>query len=284
MEQGVGLERLRSLLYDAPDPAIWGQICDTFETWPVDLHPIDVGLHYAEAHLAGWPVALRAAPDLWVRDRLLPALRQIRPPPPPRAWPLIRALSIPEEGLLDDPMAQGLAAWAPLSLLSLLSLPAARLTDTGLAFIAQSPFVGHLTRLDLRRTALTAKAGRALSQSHRLDNLVDLDLGGTALGPRGLRFLVHAPIAERLEVLGLASSGQRTESAMELAAAPLLRNLRALDLSHNRVDDVGALALARSPHLRGLRHLDLSHNPIGEAGISAIKASTNLKMLKSLVI
>lgn len=150
LEEGEVLTRLRGLLYEGPSARTWGQITEAVDAWP-DGPELEVALSYLEAHLEGWPDALRVNSGRamgWMR-RLFAGLNE------PRIR-LLRALSVSPEQPLD-----------PLEL----------------RLLSESPWTRHLTALLIHQPRLLQARAclEELLRGQRLPRLTTLELDGFAL-------------------------------------------------------------------------------------------------------
>jgi uncharacterized protein (TIGR02996 family) len=172
----------------------------------------------------------------------------------------------------------------------------------GVAYLAGSPFLEHLTALLLHCSSLGDEAVVCLAGSPHLDGLrelylsgnevgddgtvalgwsgnlaglTDLDLRDNQVGDVGARALAQDGQHERLETLWLVNNQVGADGAKGLAYAALPRLAR-LYINYNPIGDEGAAAFAASPHRAALRELDLRHCGIGDAGARALAESPHL--------
>src|SRR5262249_34445206 len=129
----------------------------------------------------------------------------------------------------------------------------------GAEALAQSPYVGNLTALELSHNPLGDAGVAALARSSRLGRLTSLDLTGTSVTSRGVRALAESPHLANLRRLPPANNHLDADAARALASSPFLGELRLLDLSWNfRLGPEDFKAIAFSPNLPRLIVLNTS--------------------------
>jgi hypothetical protein len=190
----------------------------------------------------------------------------------------LTALALPGTRVTDA----GIAHLADCRNLTWLDLAGTRVSDAGIGELGQ---LRQLERLSLRQTAIT---DAALSTVGKYSGLDDLNLAQTGvtdrgmLDLRGLRNLTAIWLEQtavgddgvaalsrlgRLEVLDLAAT-KITDGALRHVGG--LRNLAALYLSHTAVTDAGLVPLRR---LRQLQLVQLDGAKVTGAGVEALKNS-----------
>jgi uncharacterized protein (TIGR02996 family) len=184
----------------------------------------------------------------------------------------------------DSPLtASGACALANspyLGRLTALNLYRNNVSDRGVEALARAPWFAGLEALNLSDNGVSSAAIRVLA-TVRL-HLAVLRLGDNAVGPEGVEAMVATSEPGSLQMLDLHRNPLGDRGAAVLAEATFLRTLATLDLSSCEVGDTGAAALARSPHLAGLRLLELNHNRITDHGARVLAASPHLAQLEAL--
>ena len=152
------------------------------------------------------------------------------------------------------------------------------LTDAQAAALAASPFLEHLTGLEVGANSLTGAGWRALVVAPGLANVAALELTAHSFSPaeaHALAYAPHLPNLTRLLLYG-ARLGPRgahlgDRGLEELAGSPHLARLTTLHLVECLLGDGAARALAAAPHLTRLADLRLYDNHIGpgRAGVAA---------------
>lgn len=148
-----------------------------------------------------------------------------------------------------------------------------RITATGLAALADSPFFAGLTALDVSGNDIDDAGVRAAVASPSMARLQSFRVHSNPIGDAGIAALTASPFLARaakaehkLELRGCLI-GPRGAAA--LAGCPALRHCHALDLSGNDLGDDGVLALLSSRHVGNLKTLRLGHNRLTDAGVAA---------------
>jgi uncharacterized protein (TIGR02996 family) len=145
-----------------------------------------------------------------------------------------------------------------------------------------SPHLGGLRKLGLRRNRIDAWTLPGLLQSRWLPQLTALDLSGNLLGEMGLRMFAESPGVAGLQELDLSGNEAMGDAVTDLVRSPHLAGLRSLALRESAVSAAVAQALAQSPSLAGLTSLDLAGNQLGLAGVRHLAESPYLTRLTAL--
>jgi uncharacterized protein (TIGR02996 family) len=111
----------------------------------------------------------------------------------------------------------------------------------------------------------------AVAQSPYLGRLTAIDLSGASVRAVDLQALLASPHLGRLTELNLSRTYFPDDGARVLAESPRLAQLRVLDLSYNHLTPEGVRALAQSRYRGPLRSLNLEGNPrLGQQGMTAL--------------
>jgi uncharacterized protein (TIGR02996 family) len=151
-----------------------------------------------------------------------------------------------------------------------------------LAALLASPYLRHLTELDLAVTEQGTAGVKALTASNLLAQLTSLNLGGNDIGDAGVAALAASPRAANLTALMLSGNEITAAGVRALAASRHITKLTVLDLASNYLSDEGAMALATSANFANLTTLRLSFTAIGSDGVQAIADSRYLNKLTEL--
>ncbi len=159
-------------------------------------------------------------------------------------------------------------AWSPhLARLRILDLrlDIRKIDDGGCGYLADSPYLTHLTRLDLSSNGIGPEGVAALAGSANLRHLRLLDLYHNRIGTEWARALQRSPYLGRLTHLNLNGAGLGAEGVEALADSPNLAYVLELDLRGNNLGRTAGPALAQSPHLRPVADLWLDEVREGKA-------------------
>jgi hypothetical protein len=245
MDEGALFGELRSLFQHAPSAQLWRELCELADAWS-DEGFVHVALDYALNHLRGWPDALREPPPRWVD-----------------------ALAYQQLG--DEPRALLCTTLAPRS---------GSLEHDELMRLCASPYLAHITTLDLGGWGLSAGHIAHIVASPHLSNLTTLELGLNPIGPDGARAIAASPHMGRLSALYMVQCHIGPEGAAMLAASPHMRQLRALNVRQNKLGDVGVAALGAL----ALEELYAGENEVGDVGLSALCGADSLRGMHTLVL
>jgi hypothetical protein len=131
----------------------------------------------------------------------------------------------------------------------------------------------RLVHLDLGTNRIGSRGVAALAASTRLGHLTHLGLAGVielGLKPVVFRPLFETPNLPRLAALDLRRVGVTADDALALAASPLSERLYRLDLRHNRLGDQGVQALLEADWPR-LAWLDVRDNGLSAGARLALR-------------
>jgi uncharacterized protein (TIGR02996 family) len=179
---------------------------------------------------------------------------------------------------IDDVGVHNLARASNLPKLTSLSLSDnGRITSAGLIKLAESPFLGGLTALDVSSNDIDDAGLRSIISSKTLTRLHTLRLSENHIGDAGATALAQSALLGRIIArsfrLELVKNEIGPSGVAALAAAPVLSRCLSFDLTHNFIGDEGLASIIGSPHLCNLRVLKLGWNSITDAGITALRHS-----------
>lgn len=301
MSSNPRLALLRERLHQPPSSDAFEAVCAVFDGWT--SHDLDVGLSYAQEHLAAWPDRHRQAPGAGC----VAAMEGDAPP----WWPLarravfagltlhgvrrlisnrafaaldridIRSTKLGPKGI------ERLSKGRHLSKLRVWVLAYCDLEPEAMEPLATSKALKRLEVLDLYHNRLMSRGVQSLARCPSLTRLRRLRLSSNNVGIQGTRALAKAPALGRLEALALAACNRGDHDVYramlaELCANTALGALRELDFSNNWVGGAAIEAMAASPLLAGLTHLNLHGCKHGDRGTAAIAASPNATSLRWL--
>ncbi len=153
--------------------------------------------------------------------------------------------------------------------------------SSGMAALAQSPYLGALRGLGLYRNNLGDAGVEALAAARWLPGVLVLELGENGMSARGAIALARAPSFRPLRLLlGVNPIGD--EGTCALVSSPVLSRLTTLWLDRCNLGPAAARALAESPHLGNLRFLHLEGNDLGDAGAFALVQAPWIRKIASL--
>ena len=256
---------LRSALHHAPGRGAWAAIrSELYAAYRSgDFERVEA---YASHHLGSWPDALRRAPDAWCAKLFSGELAATAP-----LWRMVRRVSL--DFLV---LAERVKSITPF--------------DTAWM---QSPWLDHITRLELSHTGLTNHELSRLAGRFAPGQLEALKLSDNVFGAEGVRALINAPALSALRHLDLRGNswGGYEEAIAPLSASPQMSALQSLELECDLTREDLSRLLA-SPRLAKLEHLGLHSSlfaasfdgvEIEEANLSALSESPmRLDALRSL--
>jgi uncharacterized protein (TIGR02996 family) len=148
---------------------------------------------------------------------------------------------------------------------------AARVGTDGLSGLAEAPFLGQLTRLDLRtRSRLNGRGLHFLLGCPGVSRLRSLRFDGGELGDGGAEALASRVRLGGLESLVLQANGIGDDGMHALLGSRSLRNLVEVGLSHNQVTGSGLDSLGRVALPPHLERLILTANPIDSIDVESL--------------
>ena len=160
------------------------------------------------------------------------------------------------------------------------------LGSDGLRDLAESPYRGGLTALDVSANDIDGEGVRAVAGSRTLSRLHTFRVAANPVGDAGAAALAGSDLLARMLArspwLDLRLAALGPAGARALAASERLRAAVGLDLSDNHIGDDGLAALAHSPRLARLRRLAVRRNGIGDAGAVALARSQLMARLAAL--
>ena len=194
----------------------------------------------------------------------------------------LRTLVLDANGLIPSD-AKKLAASQNLGQLTHLSLNRNNsLQNQGVSFLANSPGLGALERLELSDTHMHDDGFEDLVTSQGLGALRVLEVCANDIHPHGIRALAQSSLLGQLRRLDLRGNHLGDDGAQVLASSSHCRALKELDLGYNELGDLAAMRIANSPHLRGLTSLVLIGNGIGPSGAESLAGSDLMEGLEVL--
>lgn len=186
----------------------------------------------------------------------------------------LRRLSLEGCGLKPKPLAV-LMASAPDGLRSL-NVASNRLTNAGLAVLAETTALSSLTELNLRKCHAGAEGVRALATSPHLSSLRFLGLGDNAIGDEGLAALAESVTLTSVKELRLTRCGIGPAGIEAWCGSACHQNVDVLDLSGNGIGDEGARRIAQTPRTSEFSGLTLS-GPFDDETLCALGTSPHLR-------
>lgn len=297
--------KLRELLIGAPSKERFALLVDVFAQWPASSER-EVGLRYAEEHLADWPKALRHIDAEWGWPTF--PLGE-----PVCGFGLARSFDAPIRGLV---MYQGRTQLAELpqskaleglTHLRLTSERGEALSPRSFRMLTQMPQLSQLTHLSLecgmehfnhrdmeratslsQLTHLTLKPPMMLNnlplwmQSPHLTHLTHLTLGSCD-DPQALRFLQQAPWLTHLQSLSLGELPFSVEALASFLCAPQLQSLRALSFKAIHLQGSDYIThLAQEQALPQLKALEMEQGSFSPQGLKALSQAAFAPTLESL--
>ena len=221
-------------------------------------------------------------------------LRRVRLEEPARVLPALVLCSslnqVSELDLSECDLGNGgvcLLVCSPhLSFLKSLSLGHNRLDDSGAMAVARAAGLSRLQTLDLNDNGQIGETGiAAIAESPFLAGLLELDISGNEVNELAVRALLHGPIARSLKRLRLSNNPLR-DGLTELVRSELFSRMLGfdphLDLHKCGIEPVGAEALAASTSLGSVTNLNLSENYLGDLGVRALGRSGRLMNVRTL--
>jgi uncharacterized protein (TIGR02996 family) len=161
--------------------------------------------------------------------------------------------------------------------------------------LANCPWLGRLTVLDLSGNAIRDDGVAVLATSPHLGKLTTLDLSGCEIHTEGAEHLAVATNLTGLRELRLAGCGIKADGFGALLRSPSLQQVTKLDvrgnhqcwvspnadelwvtLTETNIDDDGVRLLAGNPEAARLETVELSLNLVGEDGWEALINSPKL--------
>jgi hypothetical protein len=141
----------------------------------------------------------------------------------------------------------------------------------GIRALADSPFLGRLRTLLLRRTSIDDGAMAILAASPHLAHITELDLSDNWIEAEGVEALAASPHAQRLRSLNLSNNPIGPRGVEALATSPYLRELERLDLIGCGIGIQGARVLAETEKLPALKSLELDPEDIPGHVLTALR-------------
>jgi len=161
------------------------------------------------------------------------------------------------------------------------------LDDAGMRVLSRVSTLPGLKELYLNDNGqITGDGVRALAESPFFGGLTTLDISGNDVNDGGVRAIVRSPAFTRLRTLKLAGNHIGDAGVAALLGSGLLRRAldrsTRLDLRANTITHIGAELLAKWPDLARVVHLDLGANYLGDRGLAALLASPYLTRVRTL--
>ncbi len=177
---------------------------------------------------------------------------------------------------LDDSGITALARTDALAKLTALTLnDNGQITAEGVKSLAESPFFGGLTALDVSGNDVSDAGVRAVVTSKVFARLHTFRLSGNHIGDTGVTLLVRSALFGRMLTrsprLELRANSIGPGGAAAVAASPALARCTTLDLTGNYLGDAGFASVLDSRHLTKLHTLKLGHNQITDAGLMTLR-------------
>ena len=178
---------------------------------------------------------------------------------------------------IDDLGVKTLARAINLPKLTTLSLSFnGRITSSGIAELASSPFLAGLMSLDLTNNEIDDGGVAALVSSKSLLQLQNVRLSENPVGDAGVAAFADSDLLgrqlSRTGRLELRTNQIGSSGAKILAECPKLSRCTALDLTGNTIGDSGLSAIVRSANLTNLKVLKVGQNQITDTGINSLRS------------
>lgn len=235
---------IRSILHGAPSAQAWEEIIELLEQLDSPQLEQEI-LPYVHRAVQSWDDRLLTPPRAWL-DRVLGGKREPR-------MALVRRLSLTHTDLEGRRFQE----------------------------LIRSPYLEHLTSLELTWPGLDLDQLVTLLYHRSLSRLTELSLEGTELGDGAVDLLCLTGFVHRLEILELERN-ELSDGAVSRLVDELGPSLRVLDLSSNHITSQGFAAICRAPHLTSLERLSLWNNAVGDEGVDALVNTSFLPSLRSL--
>lgn len=158
--------------------------------------------------------------------------------------------------------------------------------DDGATALAASPHFSGLEHLDVIQNRVTTRGVEWIANSPSLARLTKLELYGNPVDDETYRVLAGTRLATRMTEWWVDGSGEVTSAAARvLAESPHLGHVTGISFSNTNVGDDGIAALAAAEHFAGLRYLNL-RNLLGTGftrnGVRAIARSPVFANLREI--
>jgi len=235
---------IRSVLHGAASAQAWEEVVALLELLETPQLEQEI-LPYVHRAIKGWDDRLLVPPALWL-DRVLAGAREPR-------MILVRRLSLTHTDFEGQKFQQ----------------------------LIRSPYLEHLTSLELTWPGLDLDQLVTLLYHRSLSRLTEFSLEGAELGDGAIDVLCLTSFVHRLEVLELERN-ELSDGAISRLIDELGPSLRVLDLSSNHITSRGFASICNAPHLTSLERLSLWNNAIGDDGVEALVESSFLPRLSAL--
>jgi uncharacterized protein (TIGR02996 family) len=245
-----------------------------------------------QEHAAAWLGELASVALAWKFERGLPVLTVRAADFLTHGEMICQEYGVQAVRLIDTaPHIKGLAACPHLAGLASLDLSHQfDLHDREIAILAASPYLTHLTALDIGYTMLGDVGLGALAASPYLARLTRLTVSFGQTTSKGIAALTTSKHLAQLRHLALDKNPLGNDGIIMLAAWPALENLASLDLSSTKLGYDGTRAICTSPHLMQMESLSLGNNRLGQAtwigsqGLASILQEAHFPHLTKLML
>lgn len=154
--------------------------------------------------------------------------------------------------------------------------------STELLAIATSEYARQLTCLSIVRSEISKEAWQALVESPYLGNLQHLHVRKTVLGQDDIRHLFGSTSLTGLQCLKLIDVGLRGQWLYTAGKSLNFPELRSIDFSNNTLSDDGAFFLAQAPWLKSIQRLELRQNFITSQAMRELLCSPFCQQMNQL--